>query len=261
MKPLSQNRITQISSASEFIQSIVSGPRQRWIYRGHSRSSFQLVPGLLRTKANSILAHWSAKENVLLRDFQKQAAPLLSTQPRDILEWLALAQHHGLPTRLLDWTTSGLVALYFALEPHARERIEEDAVIWRLNPKTELADPGGFENIEAWQCAHSGDDDFDCALYFPPHHSPRITSQQGCFTVHNLPLGWNEFVPLEQRDRKNFEIEKFVIPNQYCTRVWMELFLVGINHYSLFPDLDGLAHKLCQGLNAQTEWETRILEL
>jgi hypothetical protein len=198
-------------------------------------------------------------ENVLLRDFMKQATPLLRSQPRDILEWLALAQHHGLPTRLLDWTTSPLVALYFALEAHAAGNLTEDAVVWQFHPQSELADSGGVDQIEAWQDAFSGELEHDCALYFPPHHSPRITSQQGCFTIHAIPQKWNAFVPLEERADRSINLVKLTIPNSCCRRVWVELVSLGVNKYSLFPDLEGLAHKLVFDLIARTAKEQGIL--
>jgi type I restriction enzyme M protein len=85
------------------------------VYRGVSKKSYDLIPSvgrLVETDPESIVHI----EEHLFSEFKRRAPAFLDTQPTSDWEWLCLAQHHGLPTRLLDWTTNPLVALYFAVE-------------------------------------------------------------------------------------------------------------------------------------------------
>ena len=84
------------------------------IFRGLPDRSYELVPSIGRKEFTGESTLKGA-ERRMLQLFKESALPYLSFSPRDDWEWLALAQHHGLPTRLLDWTTNPLVAVYFAV--------------------------------------------------------------------------------------------------------------------------------------------------
>jgi hypothetical protein len=85
------------------------------LFRGQKDSTWDLLPKIAREDFNFIGPNFLFKENELIDEFQRLSRPHIN---QDILlnQWdlLALAQHHGLPTRLLDWTSNPLVALYFA---------------------------------------------------------------------------------------------------------------------------------------------------
>lgn len=93
-----------------------------WIFRGVEDSSYNLVPKIGRPNSRKNLdgtdaGYSSDAETLAIERFQRETRPHLGIEPRSTLDWLSLAQHHGLPTRLLDWTESPLIAAYFALRP------------------------------------------------------------------------------------------------------------------------------------------------
>jgi hypothetical protein len=104
--------------------------RSPYVYRGGRSRHFQLDTSLQR-----LGGEYYQLEHHLLRNFRKYARDTtdttMPTQAASTWDWLALAQHHGLPTRLLDWTYSPYVALHFATDD--LDAFHEDGIIWALN--------------------------------------------------------------------------------------------------------------------------------
>jgi hypothetical protein len=109
----------------------------RWIFRGHKRANWRLSTTLERTfrdrfdKDLSAAGEW---ERRLTREFMRKAEGLLTNPPRatDYMEWLALMQHYGAPTRLLDWTYSFWVAVLFAIQDLEIEK-KSSCAVWALD--------------------------------------------------------------------------------------------------------------------------------
>jgi len=94
---------------AEFVRWAQDHPANEWVFRGHSNEDWRLQPSVGRGESYS--PDW---ERLLLDQFRRLAEPHVTSAGLTEWDWLALAQHHGLPTRLLDWTTNSLVACFFA---------------------------------------------------------------------------------------------------------------------------------------------------
>jgi hypothetical protein len=131
-----QSRGDLISSWSDLERFLTSldGGMDRWCFRGHHRPEWPLVSSLDRMVSRGR----RDAEALLIREFQRSAQHFLRSVPMkdDVLEWLALMQHHGTPTRLLDFTLSPYIGLYFALEHFPIDSgVETDvcAALWAIN--------------------------------------------------------------------------------------------------------------------------------
>ena len=103
-----------IQSPFDFHKLVDDYGRQPVIYRGVSNSRYALIPKIGRYGISK--AELEKVEKSLLRRFKDQAVPYLNFRPENDWDWLAIAQHHGLPTRLMDWSTNPLVAAFFAVQ-------------------------------------------------------------------------------------------------------------------------------------------------
>lgn len=197
-----------------------------FMFRGQANSDWTPEPKIDRVfwKQASRVSR-SMTEIDLLKAFKDRARATLATTPSDDWEWLAIAQHHGLVTRLLDWTRNPLVALYFAVEDTAGAE-DAHAAVWAYWCGADYAGNG----IGPFEC--DGLIGFD-----PPHISPRIVAQSACFTSHP------DFTA-QQGDQWPGYLLRIRVDGESRMRIQAELSRLGVTRASLFPDLDGLARFL-----------------
>ncbi len=188
------------------------------IYRGVKDESYLLKPEVGRYKKNRSNSPIDEKEERrILRLFKEQALPYLTFRPETEWEWLAIARHHGLPTRLLDWTRNPLIAAYFAVE----EEHIGNSIIYAYRSES---------YIKTEKYKHPFDR-MKVGKFIPTHITRRITAQAGVFTIHPEP----------SEAFRSSDIDRLIIKGNARKDLKWILYRYGIHRASLFPDLDGLA--------------------
>lgn len=215
----SVEQLLRVVGHSKFSES-----RGRWVFRGHARSKWKLLPSVSRSArtAKNLIGH----EKSLLEIFQREASIYQRTDCQNAWEWLSFGQHHGLPTRMLDWTHNPLVALYFAVSSDE----ETDGELFALR-STKKAGPVTMSKSPF---------DMDKPVkYYPRIVSERLRAQEGLFIVFSDPD-----VCLFESKQENWEIDRFLIPSGSKADIRYDLYRLGVHDSSLFPDVDGLARRL-----------------
>ena len=208
-----------------------------WTLENQSKSKVMLFRGqpvkgnLLPSIARQNPKYDSTQlERTMLDQFRLMGASLLLNVEKTQFELLIVAQHFGLKTRLLDWTSNPLVALYFACS----DEEGGDAFVYSLSAETMTQDvfekdPFGLPRTRIFQ---------------PPMNNPRIIDQQGWFTIHRYSDKSDGFVPLERnKDTKDY-LDEVRIAGSAKTDLLKALAGHGISSHTLFPDLNGLTQHL-----------------
>lgn len=248
------------STISKIEQAVQVGVtlKHSW-FRGHSKQFGKLVPKVFREEFKHF-HHMKGLEFSLTYEFKRVAPSLQSVVPenKDSQNWLFLMQHHGAPTRLLDWTQSILVALFFTVS----NDIEEDGEIWALYPpalnnlsgisslptldniklKYLFAEPSYINNEEELLKELSLEEKpkYPIAL-LPPLKFSRMNFQQSAFTIHPKPKKDNKLTQL-LNDEKSLICYR--IPRESKKEMLYALRSLGISNHTLFPDLDALSAHL-----------------
>ncbi len=204
---------------------------ERWLFRGQSEDQ-DLLPKVARPDLqlhDGVLA----SERRMFEQFGLEAVPYLAMTVRSQWDLLIIAQHHGLPTRLLDWSQNPLAALWFAVEHPARTG--KPGVVWAFNFADDLlVDRAGEEepfNVSSTR------------LLRPSHITRRLVAQAGWFTVH-APSADGKGLEIMQMSPLADRLTKITIPASIFADLRYHLDRCGINRATLYPDLDGLCRHI-----------------
>ena len=234
-----QDMLSKVHALSQQLRGV-----QLW-FRGCTDARYDLLPSIARQDTGL------AGEMALISLFKQNAVQFVRDRPQSEWEWLFLARHHSVPTRLLDWTESPLVGLYFAT--HSRDDTskndKKDGCLWVLLP-TEL---NSEANIDDSDLPVFEDNDKNLRNYLPSRlamesttdfypiagiaarYSTRMQAQRSVFTVtHRTQTSIDEV-----GERKH--IGRYVIPSTKKSMIREQLQVLRVDDLSVFPELDNAA--------------------
>lgn len=216
-------------------------------FRGQARAEWGLRPSIGRLDiqyGGRVLARYTPDdERNLLHRFRRHTYSHLN---RPLNEWeaLFLARHHYLPVRVLDWSSNALVALYAAC--WERDFLGQDGSIWSIRRIV-----SENNDLNVFTTSLSPFEVRGLKILYPFYGSSRMTAQSALFTIQDDP--WRDmetYFPHSLAD-EHFdvaELVRFVVPASAKPACLEDLERLGINHRTLYPDLDGTARGLWQAV-------------
>jgi hypothetical protein len=262
-RPMKTMLEKEVKSWDELRDVLEELTKANWAFRGQADASWSLESSLTRYLRifGGPPKEWMDRERHILHTFKRKAHLLLPRTPEEgeTLEWLALMQHHGAPTRLLDFSWSAYVAAFFALE-----KATTDAAIWAICSGPEVRNFRGFyisailNRILKLKDSKTREDEFREAadaekippamLGEPVLMNQRMITQAGTFLIPCMRID----VPIESLLPGESVFKLVLVTKSLRKQAMRSLYSMNINNAALFPGIDGLARSLAYEL--EYEW-------
>lgn len=239
--------IASVADLVDLLMPVTAGGKELW-YRGHRNVVWSLDASVFRNPLHR------ANEKAMLARFRQEAAVAGIPFDFDDWGWITYAQHHLLPTRLLDWSISPLVALFFACElgKEVDPKVPEpDGQFLLLQPhdlNDEAGDAGGGhprllsavdELLKGYLPGKDASGDLKPRAVVAPLKFDRIRFQTGTFTITQTPADSEP-----ETLRKARSLQTFLIPSSKKPSLRGELAVLGFNEVSIYRDLDRIATQI-----------------
>ena len=202
------------------------------VFRGQTQD-WPLLPSIGRFGNDARrYPSWRSFHDFLITEYIRLGRPYLSMLRLSETDIWVHGQHHGLPTRLLDWSTNPLKALFFSLNNNADDN--KDGVLWVME-YTSWRSELNEKYREDWER--------ELVLFLPDQSNPRLIQQEGCFLSYPLPVNTNPLTPVDELDVEEGKhvFTKIIVPTSVKDNLRYELQTLGIRYRLLFPDIEGVA--------------------
>jgi hypothetical protein len=262
MPAIDQDEPTDFSEIVGAIEKFQENHEVTW-FRGAADIRHELKPSIFRHPNKKSIDKIHELEKDLALIFEQRSPPFVTQNFRDEWDKLFFMQHYGIPTRLLDWTESPFIALYFALANCDRNKNgspAHDAVFWMLDPASwnqsalsDISYSGGVLNTDKEQVkSYSPDTSLEERKNLPimvhgTHNSPRIVAQRGMFALFGKSTSSME-VSYENNEFVSGALKRIIIKKGRRDKIAQALFRKGISDSTIYPDLQGLALEMRRSL-------------
>lgn len=204
------------------------------IYRGQD-SEWPLLPYISRIVSRKSIP---SVERQLQSAFEEQSRPFIGQPPMNEWDWLALAQHHGLCTRLLDWTRDPFIALWFAVKLSPRNA-QFKPEVWVFDADT--------DNLVSNKTHESPFQTDLTRVFIPEPFHPRVEVQKSAFVVFRyMPEYDRGFCELNKNKLLRRRLERVKFPHYNAIQIRTELNKRVYTRFNLFPDLDSTCKKMVE---------------
>lgn len=220
---------TQISTLSEFIYQLETRLVDKYritLFRGQTTDK-PLIPSIAR---NYFKKSREVDEMRMLAEFSIQSIQYLSHEPKNMFERVTIAQHYGIPTRLLDWTENALAAVYFAVQEIPKE--DDNSVIWIISLDRDSNYLSKDQNVNLFE-------ETELRFFKPSSIITRVASQLGWFSIHPYQ-GNGMYARADRAYDESVRINKLIIKRDNVGEIRETLEHCGINRHSIYRDLDSL---------------------
>lgn len=248
--------------------------QSNWMFRGHSSESWLLESTLERSLKP---VGWDSEiakvtEEYCLFEFKSRAHHYVSEEelPSSKLGWLSLMQHHGVPTRLLDFTVSPFIALFFAFDG-VQTMTNTSCALWALDYRTltkksiEIINGFGGVTLSYKEVQKNQDETFELVdqnsydvlwTTEPGRFNLRLERQKGSFLISGN-IG-TKALDLLNRQMSPDSFKKIIIPTSLANEIYTVLKKMGINNAQMFSDIDGLGKDVKNEISYQVN--SRLLQ-